>query len=66
MARKVTKDGGFLFVDEALVDMFVGKGWQVEDNAPTKPQNDDTEFVEEDIENAPPKDKKHVKKRFEK
>lgn len=66
MVKKVTKDGGFLFIDEALIDLFVGNGWETEDNTSETPQNDDTEVETEKTTISLSKDKKRLKSRFEK
>ncbi len=67
MTTTVTKNGGIMNVDKALVDIFVNDGWKVIDKTPSvKPQNDDTEPKDEKTDISSNKDKKRFKSRFEK
>lgn len=67
MTTTVTKNGGIMNVDKALVDIFVNDGWKVIDKTPSvKSQNDDTEPKDEKTDISSNKDKKRFKSRFEK
>lgn len=67
MTTTVTKNGGIMNVDKALVDIFVNDGWKVVDKTPSvKPQKDDTEPKDEKTDISSNKDKKRFKSRFEK